>query len=53
MGRARVAETANIELYFPKRQGVFGDLRKLHHKLMVIDEQIVVAGSFNYAAPER
>ena len=24
----------NIELYVPNRQGVFGDLRKLHHKLM-------------------
>ena len=27
------------------------DLRKLHHKLMVIDETIVVAGSFNYTQP--
>lgn len=41
----------NIELYVPKRAGVFADLRKLHHKLMVIDEQVVVAGSFNYTAP--
>ncbi len=41
----------NIELYVPKKEGVFADLRKLHHKLMVIDEQIVVAGSFNYTAP--
>ena len=41
----------NIELYLPKRTGVFADLRKVHHKLMVIDEQIVVAGSFNYTAP--
>jgi phosphatidylserine/phosphatidylglycerophosphate/cardiolipin synthase-like enzyme len=41
----------NIELYVPRRAGVFKDLRKLHHKLMVIDEQIVVAGSFNYTAP--
>lgn len=41
----------NIELYIPQRTGVFGNLRKLHHKLMVIDEQIVVAGSFNYTAP--
>jgi len=24
---------------------------KLHHKLMVIDDQIVIAGSFNYTAP--
>lgn len=41
----------NIELYIPKRTGVLADLRKVHHKLMVIDEQIVVAGSFNYTAP--
>jgi len=24
---------------------------KLHHKLMVLDEQIVIAGSFNYTGP--
>jgi phosphatidylserine/phosphatidylglycerophosphate/cardiolipin synthase-like enzyme len=41
----------NIELYIPRRTGVFKDLRKVHHKLMVIDEQVVVAGSFNYTAP--
>lgn len=41
----------NIELFVPRRSGVFKDLRKLHHKMMVIDEQVVVAGSFNYTAP--
>lgn len=41
----------NIELFIPKRKGAFGKLRKLHHKLMVIDELIVVAGSFNYTEP--
>lgn len=41
----------NIELFVPRRTGVFQDLRKLHHKLMVVDEQVVVAGSFNYTAP--
>jgi phosphatidylserine/phosphatidylglycerophosphate/cardiolipin synthase-like enzyme len=41
----------NIDLYVPQRTGIFADLRKLHHKLMVIDEQIVIAGSFNYTAP--
>ncbi|KAA1421480.1 phospholipase [Nocardioides humilatus] len=41
----------NIELYVPSKSGVFANLRKLHHKLMVIDEKIVVAGSFNYTAP--
>jgi phosphatidylserine/phosphatidylglycerophosphate/cardiolipin synthase-like enzyme len=24
---------------------------KLHHKLMVIDEQLIIAGSFNYTGP--
>ena len=28
-----------------------GKLRKLHHKLMVIDQQVVIAGSFNYTGP--
>lgn len=41
----------NIELFVPRREGPFEHLRKLHHKLMVIDEQVVVAGSFNYTAP--
>ncbi len=39
---------ANIALFQPtKTSGV----RKLHHKLMVIDERVVVAGSFNYTEP--
>lgn len=38
----------HISLFQPtKASGV----RKLHHKLMVIDERIVVAGSFNYTEP--
>jgi phosphatidylserine/phosphatidylglycerophosphate/cardiolipin synthase-like enzyme len=41
----------NIELYVPRKVGPLKNLRKLHHKLMVIDEQVVVAGSFNYTAP--
>jgi phosphatidylserine/phosphatidylglycerophosphate/cardiolipin synthase-like enzyme len=41
----------NIELFVPRRTGVFKNLRKLHHKLMVVDETIVVAGSFNYTQP--
>jgi phosphatidylserine/phosphatidylglycerophosphate/cardiolipin synthase-like enzyme len=40
-----------IELFVPKKTGVFKNLRKLHHKLMVIDERVVVAGSFNYTQP--
>lgn len=39
---------ADVELFVPRRQEHFG---KLHHKLMVIDDAIVVAGSFNYTAP--
>lgn len=40
----------DMELYRPKRdrEGVFN---KLHHKLMVIDDAIVIAGSMNYTAP--
>jgi len=41
----------NIELFVPKKEGALAGLRKLHHKLMVIDERIVVAGSFNYTEP--
>lgn len=41
----------NIKLFVPDRQGAFAQLRKLHHKLMVIDELIVVAGSYNYTQP--
>lgn len=26
-------------------------VRKLHHELMVIDERLVIAGSFNYTGP--
>ena len=37
-----------IVVYFPRKEPGFG---KLHHKLMVIDDDIVVGGSFNYTAP--
>ncbi|HSS35093.1 MAG TPA: phospholipase D-like domain-containing protein [Patescibacteria group bacterium] len=40
----------NISLFVPKKTGVF-TLRKLHHKLMVVDGTIVVAGSYNYTQP--
>lgn len=39
---------AGVELFLPRPQAPF---RKLHHKLMVIDDAIVVAGSFNYTGP--
>lgn len=42
---------AGINLFYPKKQGVFADFRKLHHKLMVIDRAIVVSGSMNYTRP--
>jgi phosphatidylserine/phosphatidylglycerophosphate/cardiolipin synthase-like enzyme len=38
---------SKIELRVPKKQGDLANLRKLHHKLMVIDDRIVIAGS-NY-----
>lgn len=39
-----------IKVYLPQKTDNF-PIRKLHHKLMVIDEHIVVAGSMNYTAP--
>lgn len=41
------------EIYLvPKKHGLPQPKpRKLHHKLMVIDEQIIIAGSFNYTGP--
>jgi phosphatidylserine/phosphatidylglycerophosphate/cardiolipin synthase-like enzyme len=39
---------AGVELFLPRQQAPF---HKLHHKLMVIDDAIVVAGSFNYTGP--
>lgn len=38
----------NIELYRARPKG---KLRKLHHKLMVIDGRVIIAGSFNYTGP--
>lgn len=40
-----------VQLFYPNKRGVFADFRKLHHKLMVIDSAIVVAGSMNYTRP--
>ncbi|WP_164863427.1 phosphatidylserine/phosphatidylglycerophosphate/cardiolipin synthase family protein [Agromyces sp. LHK192] len=37
-----------VEL-FANRRG--SGVRKLHHKLMVIDERLTIVGSFNYTAP--
>jgi phosphatidylserine/phosphatidylglycerophosphate/cardiolipin synthase-like enzyme len=41
----------NIELRVPAKYGPLAALRKVHHKLMVIDDRVVVAGSFNYTQP--
>ena len=40
-----------VKLFYPNKRGAFADFRKLHHKLMVIDRAIVVAGSMNYTRP--
>lgn len=41
-------EAAGGELFKVQSGGGVG---KLHHKLMVLDEQVVIAGSFNYTGP--
>jgi phosphatidylserine/phosphatidylglycerophosphate/cardiolipin synthase-like enzyme len=45
-------ENAGISLFFVPRPGLPEPKpRKLHHKLMVIDEQLIIAGSYNYTHP--
>jgi phosphatidylserine/phosphatidylglycerophosphate/cardiolipin synthase-like enzyme len=39
---------AGVEIYTVKPSRTIG---KLHHKLMVLDEQVIIAGSFNYTGP--
>jgi phosphatidylserine/phosphatidylglycerophosphate/cardiolipin synthase-like enzyme len=39
---------AGVEL-FANRSGT--DVRKVHHKLMVLDRRVTIVGSFNYTAP--
>lgn len=41
---------AGIEVFLSDKDKLPG-LRKLHHKLMVIDDDIVIAGSMNYTGP--
>jgi phosphatidylserine/phosphatidylglycerophosphate/cardiolipin synthase-like enzyme len=41
-------KAAGVEL-FENKPGT--GVRKLHHKLMVIDERLLIVGSFNYTAP--
>jgi phosphatidylserine/phosphatidylglycerophosphate/cardiolipin synthase-like enzyme len=40
----------NISLHVPEEEEKSG-VRKLHHKLMVVDHRTVLAGSFNYTNP--
>ena len=44
----RPVKNAGAELYVLKGGTTVG---KVHHKLMVIDDQVVVVGSFNYTGP--
>jgi phosphatidylserine/phosphatidylglycerophosphate/cardiolipin synthase-like enzyme len=39
---------AGAELFWPKAGS---GVRKVHHKLAVIDEQVIIAGSFNFTGP--
>ena len=44
----RPVRNAGAELHLVRQSQ---QVNKLHHKLMVIDNQVMVAGSFNYTAP--
>lgn len=44
----RPVRNAGAELFLVHKKG---KLNKLHHKLMVLDGQVVIAGSFNYTGP--
>lgn len=47
-----ILKNAGLELYLVPKSGQYPNKpRKLHHKLMVIDEQLIIAGSFNYTGP--
>jgi phosphatidylserine/phosphatidylglycerophosphate/cardiolipin synthase-like enzyme len=39
---------AGVEIFFTNRGQSLG---KLHHKLMVIDDRLIISGSFNYTGP--
>lgn len=50
----RVLDQAGVDTYLASKliQEQFPEkLGKLHHKLMIIDEQVVIGGSFNYTGP--
>ncbi len=46
---ARPLRQQGVELSIVPKRGT--GVGKLHHKLMVLDEQIIIAGSFNYTGP--
>lgn len=45
----RPVKNAGAELFLVPKKGT--NVSKLHHKLMVIDKKVVIAGSFNYTRP--
>ena len=44
---------ADVDLFVIPREDCDPPVNKLHHKRMVIDEQLVIAGSFNYTGPNQ
>ena len=46
---SRPLQKKGVELSITPKNGT--GVGKLHHKLMVIDEQVVIGGSFNYTGP--
>ena len=44
----RILQTNKIKVFLAEKNPA---LRKVHHKLMVIDKQTIIAGSFNYTDP--
>ena len=44
----RPVRNAGAKLHIIRKQG---KLRKLHHKMMVLDRQVLIVGSFNYTRP--
>lgn len=47
-----ILKDSGVELYLVPKFGIPAPKpRKLHHKIMVVDEQLIIAGSFNYTGP--
>jgi phosphatidylserine/phosphatidylglycerophosphate/cardiolipin synthase-like enzyme len=44
----RILKSGNVKVFLAEKNP---KLRKLHHKLMVIDKKTIIAGSFNYTEP--